>query len=378
MKVIVIGAGIIGSNVAWRLAQKGASVIVVEAERPGGGTSGNSFAWVNSHRKPPRSYHELNVRGMQAHRALRKEFPDYQWWGGKGALEWQRIGQSAEEFEQSLSDLTDWGYKCGIIDRERLKGLAPEVDAFAFPDHQIAYFEEEGWVAPVQMIHCLLQAARGAGAEVLTMTGPASLIIQSGRAKGVRIAETEVEADVVVNCAGWRVNSVMEDDALHIPMAPTLGMLPITPPVSGMLDKLILGPECEIRADGSGRLMLHSEEIDHRLKPNMDRDAIHALGAEIVSRARKLIPSIGEVSAEVVRIGTRARPEDGMPAVGPIPGLENYTVVTTHSGVTLSPWLGCAVADEVLDGKSLDELAEYRPARFFQEQKPAAQPWVRD
>ena len=48
-KMIVIGAGVMGASVAFRLAQAGADVTVLEATRIGGGTSGISFAWTNAH-----------------------------------------------------------------------------------------------------------------------------------------------------------------------------------------------------------------------------------------------------------------------------------------------------------------------------------------
>src|SRR5215831_16528248 len=48
IKTIVIGAGVMGASVAYRLAQAGAAVTVLEAARIGGGTSGISFAWTNA------------------------------------------------------------------------------------------------------------------------------------------------------------------------------------------------------------------------------------------------------------------------------------------------------------------------------------------
>ncbi len=88
-KVIVIGAGVMGASAAYRLAQAGADVTVLEATRAGGGTSGISFAWTNAHRKPPKPYHDLNVAGMKAHAALRDEFGATPWWHGGGSLEWE-------------------------------------------------------------------------------------------------------------------------------------------------------------------------------------------------------------------------------------------------------------------------------------------------
>jgi hypothetical protein len=48
IKTIVIGAGVMGASVAYRLAQAGAAVTVLEATRVGGGTSGISFAWTDA------------------------------------------------------------------------------------------------------------------------------------------------------------------------------------------------------------------------------------------------------------------------------------------------------------------------------------------
>ena len=89
IKAIVIGGGVMGASVAYRLAQAGAVVIVLEAARIGGGTSGISFAWTNAHRKPPKPYHDLNVAGMKAHLALADEFGATPWWHGGGSLEWE-------------------------------------------------------------------------------------------------------------------------------------------------------------------------------------------------------------------------------------------------------------------------------------------------
>ncbi len=50
-KVVVIGAGLLGSSVADELAGRGADVTVLDAGRPGSGTSGSSFAWVNAQHK---------------------------------------------------------------------------------------------------------------------------------------------------------------------------------------------------------------------------------------------------------------------------------------------------------------------------------------
>jgi glycine/D-amino acid oxidase-like deaminating enzyme len=84
-----------------------------------------------------------------------------------------------------------------------------------------------------------------------------------------------------------------------------------------------------------------------------------------VQRARRLLPSIGEVEPEAVRIAIRPIPGDHLSAIGPVPRMSGYYLAVTHSGVTMSPFLGKAAADEVVRGQQRPELADFRPARFF-------------
>ena len=72
---------------------------------------------------------------------------------------------------------------------------------------------------------------------------------------------------------------------------------------------------------------------------------------DLVRRARQLLPSIGEVEPEAVRIAIRPIPGDHLSAIGPMPRTSGYYIAVTHSGVTMSPFLGMAVADEIVRGR---------------------------
>src|ERR1700726_287019 len=127
MKTIVIGAGVMGASVAHRVAQAGAAVTVLEATRIGGGTSGISFAWTNAHKKPPKSYHDLNVGGMKAHAALRDEFGATPWWHGGGSLEWEAEPDRAAQ-RDNVEQLLAWGYKAEWIDLKQVRELEPDIN----------------------------------------------------------------------------------------------------------------------------------------------------------------------------------------------------------------------------------------------------------
>jgi glycine/D-amino acid oxidase-like deaminating enzyme len=121
----------------------------------------------------------------------------------------------------------------------------------------------------------------------------------------------------------------------------------------------------DARPDGAGRLMLHWNPTDATLSHDSKLSPAMPEARDLVQRARRLLPSIGEVEPEAVRIAIRPIPGDHLSAIGPMPRMSGYYLAVTHSGVTMSPFLGAAVADEVVRGQQRAELANFRPARFF-------------
>jgi glycine/D-amino acid oxidase-like deaminating enzyme len=365
-KVIVIGAGAVGASVAYRLAQAGAAVTVLEATRVGGGTSGISFAWTNAHHKPPKPYHDLNAAGIKTHMALTEEFDATPWWHPSGSLEWVPEAERAAQ-RANIEQLREWGYAAEWIDLKQLHELEPDIDLATVDGAPVAYYPNEGWVDPVVYAHAMLSAARlRYGAQVICGARVADLVVSADRVTGVRLADGTVhEADTVVNCGGRWANDAVREAGLHLPLAPTVGFLVFTPPVAAGVNCVVRSSAIHLRPDGAGRLMLHWTPTDRTLSFDTKLSPTMPEAVDLVARARKLVPSIGDVAPEAVRIAIRPIPGDQLSAVGPVPRINGYYLAITHSGVTLSPFLGIAVADEVARGKQRPELADFRPARFF-------------
>src|SRR6516162_5804792 len=366
IKAIVIGAGVMGASVAYRLAQAGAAVTVLEATRVGGGTSGISFAWTNAHNKPPKPYHDLNVAGMKAHAALADEFGATPWWHGGGSLEWEAQSDRTAQAE-NIEQLRSWGYAAEWITLRQVQELEPDIDPATIADAPVAFFAEEGWLDPVVYAHAMLSAARRRhGAKVICGVRVVDLIMAGDRVTGVRLANGAVhEADIVVNCAGRWTNEATRDAGLHLPLAPTVGFLVFTPPVAAGLSRVVRTPVIDTRPDGAGRLILHWNATDAAMSFDTQLSPTMSEARDLVRRARRLLPSIGEVEPEAVRIAIRPIPGDHLSAIGPMPRTSGYYIAITHSGVTMSPFLAAAVADEIVGGRQRPELADFRPARFF-------------
>jgi glycine/D-amino acid oxidase-like deaminating enzyme len=98
--------------------------------------------------------------------------------------------------------------------------------------------------------------------------------------------------------------------------------------------------------------------------------SVYGVG-ESVLRAGRVLPGLEGVPYEAVRLdeavrlGVRAMPVDGVPIVGPYPGLASLYVVCSHSGVTLGPLLGRIVADEIVRSKVDERIMPFRPERLL-------------
>src|SRR5258708_40188502 len=98
--VAVVGLGIVGASAAYAAAWAGARVLALDAGAPGGGTSGTSFAWLNSVRKEPDVYHRLNAAGMTAHRELSRELGGDAGYHDGGSPEWAGAGDAERELRE--------------------------------------------------------------------------------------------------------------------------------------------------------------------------------------------------------------------------------------------------------------------------------------
>jgi glycine/D-amino acid oxidase-like deaminating enzyme len=369
MDVVVVGAGVIGAAVAYRLAQAGARVTVLEsADRVGAGTSGRSFAWTNSNGKTPRAYHDLNVAGMRAHAALGDEFEATPWWHDGGNLAWRATESARAELGDRVERLRSWGYAVEWLTPDQLQELEPDIDLKTVGDAPIAFYPLEGWLDPIVYMHAMLRAAAAHGAVVQTRAHVEQVLVERGRARGVALrGGQKVQADWIVNCAGRWADTLAVVDVpwLRVPLAPTPGLLVFTPPVASGLQRVVHAPSINMRPDGAGRLMLHADDIDDALTTEAEPGVGSPLVQEMLGRAATVLPGMGQVAAEAVRTGIRAIPVDGLSAVGAMPGIDRYYVVVTHSGVTLSPFLARAVAAEIVNDSREAQLQPFRPGRLL-------------
>jgi glycine/D-amino acid oxidase-like deaminating enzyme len=374
LKILVVGGGILGSSISFRLAEAGAEVVLVDAGTPGGGTSGASFAWVNARTKRPRHYFDLNLAGMQSHRRLAAELPEPDWWVPSGGLEWVEL--DAADAAAESARLTEWGYPHHAVDRAQVADLEPDLE---LGDHErFLICPDEGYVFCRPLIGRLIAAARRRRFELRTPCEVVAVETGGGTARGVRFADGSfLGADAVVLCPGPSANALVRPFGLA-PLfergesgfsgtgkaAGSFGLLAVTESVPSAIRRVIHAPGLHFRPDGGGRLILQETAVESTVGEATSGWPPPPEANELLERGRRLVRHLERARLEAVRIGVRPLPKDGMPVVGWVPGTSNLYLAATHSGVTLAPLLGELVAAEILEGTPAAALQDFRPGRF--------------
>jgi glycine/D-amino acid oxidase-like deaminating enzyme len=372
MRVAVIGAGLLGAATARELQSRGAQVTVYEAAQPGTGTSGTSFAWINSRSKEPRAYHDLNVAGMRAHADLAAgNGAGPQWYFPAGSLEWATGPADAERLGAAVQRLESWGYRVDRISRREASALEPDIRIPDAVDHALS-FPAEGFVLPVVLIGRLLGEAADRGAE-LCWPARVEAVEDSRTGVALHLADGTVSrADAAICCVGRWTTGLAATAGYSVPLADpeapgsaTVGFLGYTPPIPARISRVLMTPRLNVRPDGGGRLVIQGLDLDEHADPGRPPSSDGTIARQLAERLAQLLPRVDRPALEQVRVGQRALPADGLTVAGYAGDGGRLYILATHSGVTLSPLLGRLAASEVLNDAADDMLAPFRPGRLL-------------
>lgn len=377
MRIAVVGLGVLGAATARALSIAGAEVTVFEQSAPGAGTTGTSFAWVNSHRKDPLAYHELNVAGVAEHHQLPAQSGVPEWFFPAGNLEWAEDEAGAGILHESARLLLARNYPMEWISLRRATELVPDLRVPASV-REIAWYPDEGFVFPVALLGRLWGEARDHGAELCC---PVRVLGIEERAHSVRLATStgSAEFDTVVLTVGRWTESVAALAGVTLPMADpdaagsaTVGLLGYTTPVAARVRSVLTTPRLNVRPDGGGRLVVQGLDLDADADPASTPpiDGEHA--EQLCQRLRALLAGTDGVRLQSLRVGQRAMPADGLTAAGF--ATDRIYLIATHSGITLGPLLGRLSAEEIVQDRTNGLLAEFRPSRLASVDRAALPP----
>ena len=354
MKVVVIGAGILGASIAWHLRDK-ADVTVIDYGVLGGLASRASLGWLNATFYLNDEHFKLRQEGIQAWRDISTKLPNLplQW---SGTIVWDMADGKRQDM---IDRLRLWDYPVEELDKNDVKALEPSLAKI--PDHAL-HLPTEGFVSLSSAAEKLLKAS---GAKAYSGIPARSIDVLSDRVRGVQTDQGIIEADQIVVAAGTATEGIAASLDIKIPMLSRPGLMLRTSPAPKSLSNVCATPDFELLQRSDGSFMLPVSPGHQSAKSEYIANLPAKMAEKAMSQLLDYFPNI-DLSLEEVMLAYRPVPEDGLPVIGQA-GPRGLNFLTMHSAATLGIIAGECLAKEML-GQEMTNLKPFNPERFAEKE----------
>jgi glycine oxidase len=362
-EVVVVGGGVMGCAVAWRLAQAGIAVRVLERAVPGAEASSAAAGILAAQEEAiaPGPLFDLCLASRERFPALAAELL-----ADVGIdIGYRRTGllsvcatdaevaalEARYGWQRERGHRLEWLREADVRDRE--PSLSPKyARALSFPDdHQLE---------PRPYLKALSLAAARAGAEFTTGAQVRRIVVEGDRVVGVELDDEIVPAATVVIAAGsW--SSLVEGAGLPArsvrPVRGQIVELETRPPaVRGTL----VGPGGYLVGRADGRVLCGST-MEH---VGYDRRITAGGIRHVLDLALGLCPGLADAPIRETWANFRPTTADGLPMLGHAP-IRGIVVATGHfrNGILLSAITADLVGELVQKGNAGWDLTPFAPAR---------------
>jgi glycine oxidase len=360
--VIVVGGGVIGLAVGWRLTERELRVAVLERDEPGGGTShvaAGMLAPVAEADPAEESLLRLGISSAQAYPRFVAELehaagldPGYL---PCGTLIAARDRDEAEALTRELAIRQRFSLRVTHLRPSEARRLEPALaptlrGALELPDDHV--------IDPRRLTAALVQAIRRGGGELRSSAQVAA--VEPG--DGVLLASGErLTAPRVVIAAGvWSGALAGIPEEALVPLRPVKGQIMRLrdPAGPGLLTRVLRMPPAYIAPRGDGRYVLGATVEERGFDTTVTAGAMF----ELLRDAIELVPGLSELVVDELSAGLRPGTPDNAPIIGP-GALEGLYWATGHyrHGVLLAPITAELIAGAIA-GEPVPE--EFSPLRF--------------
>jgi glycine/D-amino acid oxidase-like deaminating enzyme len=362
--IIVVGAGTVGSAIAYGLAARRLEVVVLDGGDGDLRAARANFGlvWVQGKGASLPPYQSLS----RASADLWPEFAREVSGDSTVALEYEKrgglsfcFGDEALELRRTMLEKlrTDCGSNDDdfeILGRAELERLLPGL-AFG-PDVAGASFgRHDGHVNPLRLLRALHGGLLRRGARLLRDHG-VSRIRPMAPGFEVEAGGTIFHSDRIVLAAGLGTAPLAAQLSVSIPLRPQRGQIVVTERAAPFFPY----PANGIRQTGDGTVMLgtSNEEVGY------DTGATAAVGADIARGALRVAPTLANLHVVRQWAGLRVMTPDSYPIYMQAPDFPGAFIAVCHSGVTLAAFHATVLADAIATAALPERLSPFHPGRF--------------
>ena len=362
--VVVVGAGVVGSAIAYELSRRGADVLVVDYRGVGRGATQASAGMLAPYSEAdrPGPLLTLGVRSLD----LYDDFIDNVCADSGRAVAYARDGTlqvavdewEAERIERWAIELTASNVPCSFLDAAAARSAEPLLTPHA---RAAILIRAHGHVAARELALALVEAARARGAT-WHEPEPVRRVAALDRDMRVETSTSAIVARRVVLAAGSWSGSVAIEGLPPVPVRPVRGQLLQLAWSGEPLRRIVWGSGCYCVPMSDRSVLVGATVEDVGFDERATVDGVRGL----LDAACALVPRAVEAGFLEARVGLRPGTPDALPVVGPAGGMPGLVYATGHyrNGVLLAPLTAAFVADLVIDGRRDPALDGLSPDRF--------------
>lgn len=358
--VLIVGGGLAGAAVGLELTRRGESVVLVDRETPGSRATGASAGMLSAQYEaggPGETFRfAVACRRLQPGFIGRlEELAELDLgYRADGLLLANRTEEEHREASRTVAWQRDAGLEARLLEPGEARELEPDLSG---EPRSWAWFPEEAQVDTQRVSRALPAALAAAGVQTVTGVAVERLVTGEGRVEGVGLEDgRSLEAPRVVIAAGaW--SGRIEGLPRRLPVQPVRGQMLRLPPGSARAGRLLAlhdGRYVVPRSDGS---LLAGSTMERRA--GFEATVTREGEARILEGAALLLPGLEEARPSERWAGLRPVTPDGLPVLGPDPGVEGlfYATGFGRNGILYSAGAGRVLADLLL-GPEAERAAE--------------------
>ena len=375
-QTVIVGGGIVGCSTAYHLALMGRTdVLLLEQGKLTSGTTWHAAGLVGQMR-PNRNMTQMSKYGIDLYAALEAQTGLATGWKQCGSVNVARTPERMQVLRKQAAMANSFGVECHLITPAQ---AGERVPVMRTDDLQGAiWLPGDGKVNPADLCMSLAKGARQRGVQIVEGIEVTGVIIERGRAVGIRTTQGEVRCEVVVNCAGQWARQFGYLAGVNVPLFSAEHFYIVSGKIDGVL------PDMPVMRDPDG-FIYYKEEVgglvmggfEPQAKPwkmdpipstfqfellDEDWDQFEPLMRNALHRT----PCLETAEIKMLLNGPESFTPDGNFILGEAPELQNYFVCAgfNSAGIANSGGAGRLMAEWIIGGEPSTDLWDVDIRRF--------------
>ncbi len=376
-RVVIVGGGVIGASVAYHLAAMGwTDVLLLEQGQLSCGTTWHAAGLVGQLRASENGT-RLVQYSAELYEQLERETGLSAGFRRCGGVTVARTQDRMVQLRRTAATAEAYQLECELISPRRAAELFPVMRVGDLAG--AIWLPGDGRANPTDLTAALARGARDRGVTVRERTRVTGVLSRDGAVTGVRTPEGDIEAEVVVNCAGQWAKQVGAMCGVTVPLHSAEHFYVVTEQIDGVHRDL------PILRDPDGYTYIKEEVggllvggFEPEAKPWVAPDALpypfefKLLDEDwdhfeiLMNSAVHRIPVLAETGIKMFYNGPESFTPDNQFILGEAPELRNFFVCAGFNsvGIASAGGAGRALAEWIIEGEPSLDLSAVDIRRF--------------